>query len=91
MREQTLFALRLALGELLAKKGPRPEPQLVVLDDALVNTDAARHQRALEVIESAGDTLQILILTAFPERYRTLRGVKEFDLRALAQASSPSS
>jgi len=87
-QEQTLFALRLALGSLLSTRGPRPEPQLVVLDDALVNTDAARHRRALELIESAGDTLQVLILTAFPERYRTLRGLKEFDLKALAQESS---
>ena len=85
-QEQTLFALRLALGKLLSTQGPRPEPQLVVLDDALVNTDAARHRRALELIENAGDSLQILILTAFPERYRTLRGMKEFDLKALTQA-----
>lgn len=84
-QEQTLFALRLALGELLSTRGPRPEPQLVVLDDALVNTDAARHRRALELIESAGDTLQILILTAFPERYRILRGMKEFDLKAITE------
>jgi DNA repair exonuclease SbcCD ATPase subunit len=86
-QEQTLFALRLALGSLLSTRGPRPEPQLVVLDDALVNTDAARHRRALELIEGAGDTLQVLILTAFPERYRTLRGLKEFDLKALSHES----
>ncbi|MBJ6761793.1 hypothetical protein JGU66_13545 [Myxococcaceae bacterium JPH2] len=87
MQEQTLFALRLALGELLASQGRRAEPQLVVLDDALVNTDANRHQRALELIEAAGESLQVLILTAFPERYRSLRGSKEFDLRALVEAS----
>ncbi|WP_375773050.1 AAA family ATPase [Archangium gephyra] len=87
-QEQTLVALRLALGSLLSTRGPRPEPQLVVLDDALVNTDAARHRRALELIESAGDTLQVLILTAFPERYRTLRGLKEFDLKALSHESA---
>lgn len=88
-QEQTLFALRLALGELLSKRGQRPEPQLVVLDDALVNTDAARHRRALELIESAGESMQVLILTAFPDRYRTLRGMKEFDLKVLSQASAP--
>jgi|GEM_PF-2095165 len=87
MQEQTLFSLRLALGEMLSKQGTRPEPQLVVLDDALVNTDAARHRRALELIEQAGETLQVLILTAFPERYRTLRGMKAFDLRKLAEES----
>ncbi|NTX16507.1 hypothetical protein HUA76_37620 [Myxococcus sp. CA056] len=89
MQEQTLFALRLALGEMLSKQGTKPEPQLVVLDDALVNTDAVRHRRALELIEKAGESLQVLILTAFPERYRTLRGMKEFDLRELAQESTP--
>jgi DNA repair exonuclease SbcCD ATPase subunit len=90
-QEQTLFALRLALGNLLSQGGPRPEPQLVVLDDALVNTDSARHRRALELIENAGDTLQILILTTFPERYRTLRGMKEFDLKAILQEPSRAS
>lgn len=87
-QEQTLFALRLALGEMLSKHGHRPEPQFVVLDDALVNTDAARHRRALELIESAGEKLQVLILTAFPDRYRTLRGMKEFDLKGLSQANT---
>ncbi|WP_434300591.1 AAA family ATPase [Corallococcus exiguus] len=86
-QEQTLFALRLAIGDLLSTQGPRTEPQLVVLDDALVNTDAGRHRRALELIESAGEKLQVLILTAFPERYRTLQNMKSFDLKALAQAS----
>jgi len=88
MQEQTLFALRLALGELLTMHGHPPEPQLVVLDDALVNTDSVRHARALDLIATAGESLQVLILTAFPERYRTLRGLKEFDLRALAQDSA---
>lgn len=86
-QEQTLFALRLAIGDLLSTQGPKPEPQLVVLDDALVNTDAGRHRRALELIESAGEKLQIFILTAFPERYRTLQKMKSFDLKALAQAA----
>ncbi|MCE9672614.1 hypothetical protein LY474_32885 [Myxococcus stipitatus] len=88
MQEQTLFALRLALGELLSRQGHAPEPQLVVLDDALVNTDSVRHARALDLIATAGESLQVLILTAFPERYRTLRGLKEFDLRALAHDSA---
>ncbi|MCP3098433.1 hypothetical protein LZ198_06025 [Myxococcus sp. K15C18031901] len=86
-QEQTLFALRLALGELLSKQGARVEPQLLVLDDALVNTDPARHRRALDLIDAAGESLQVLVLTAFPERYRTLRTAKEFDLRALARGT----
>lgn len=69
-QEQLALAFRLSLGEHLA----RAEPQLVVLDDALVNTDERRHGRALQLLEELAGKLQILVLTAFPERYRALRG-----------------
>jgi uncharacterized protein YhaN len=81
-QEQVMLALRLALGSMLAEHGAEAEPQLVVLDDALVNTDGGRHARALDLIQSAAERLQVLILTAFPERYRTLRAT-EHDLLAL--------
>jgi len=80
-QEQTMFALRLALGAMFSREGK--EPQLVVLDDALVNTDALRHGRALDLVQSAAEQMQVVILTAFPERYRTLKA-KEYDLVALA-------
>ena len=81
-QEQAMFVVRLALGKLLAERGPEIEPQMIVLDDPLVNTDSSRHERALDLIRQAGNNLQILILTAFPEKYRSLGG-KEFDLQAI--------
>lgn len=65
-KEQLLLCLRLAL----AKKLAEDEPQLLILDDVLVNTDAARQQRVLDFLENAGARLQILILTCHPDRYR---------------------
>lgn len=81
-QEQAMFALRLAFGDLLASRGEKPEPQLVVLDDPLVNADPARQERALEILRRAAAKLQILILTARPEDYRML-SPKEYDLSAL--------
>jgi energy-coupling factor transporter ATP-binding protein EcfA2 len=84
-QEQVMLAVRLALGELLAEKGTGAEPQLVVLDDVLVNSDPSRHKRALELVGAAAERLQILILTAFPERYRALNAAMH-DLEAIKGA-----
>ena len=81
-QEQAMFTLRLALGAMLSREGR--DPQLIVLDDALVNTDQQRHGRAVDLIQSAAEHMQVFVLTAFPERYRTLRA-KEYDLVALAR------
>jgi DNA repair exonuclease SbcCD ATPase subunit len=81
-REQAMLALRLAFGELLSTRGDRPEAQLVVLDDPLVNADPERQARAKEVLRDAAQKLQILVLTARPEDYRDL-GAREYDLAAL--------
>ena len=81
-QEQAMFALRLAFGELLASRGDHPEPQLVVLDDPLVNADPERQARAREILRRASNKLQILILTARPDDYRSLNP-KEYDLAAL--------
>jgi DNA repair exonuclease SbcCD ATPase subunit len=67
-KEQLLLCLRLAVARELAKH----EPQVVILDDVLVNTDPQRQQRVVEVLQSAANTLQILVLTCLPERYRGL-------------------
>jgi uncharacterized protein YhaN len=87
-QEQAMLCLRLTLGELLSEQGPEAEPQLVVLDDALVNADPARQERALELIGSAARRLQVLILTVFPERYRSLEA-EEHDLIALGRGARP--
>lgn len=79
-KEQVHLAVRLALADLLAKNGR----QLVVLDDVLTATDAARFARILTVLEEYAQRLQILIFTCHPERYSGLAGARFFDLEALA-------
>jgi hypothetical protein len=81
-QEQAMFAIRLAFGELLSTRGESPEPQLIVLDDPLVNADPVRQARALALLKKASQHLQILILTARPDDYRMLEP-KEYDLAEL--------
>ena len=59
-REQVAVITRLALADLLhgAKR-----PSAIILDDALVNTDEARLHRMHLVLQRAGQTMQVLILT----------------------------
>ena len=42
---------RLAVAELLSSR----EPQIVVLDDALVFTDSHRHDRMLEIVKQLSE------------------------------------
>jgi uncharacterized protein YhaN len=79
-QEQVHFATRLALADLLAKK----ERQLVVFDDVLTFTDTGRLSRVLNIMEEAGDRLQILIFTCHRERYMGLSGARYIDLEVLA-------
>ena len=65
-KEQLLLCLRLAVAQELAAD----EPQILILDDVLVNTDSARQERILDVLGAQADRLQILILTCHPDRYR---------------------
>jgi uncharacterized protein YhaN len=67
-REQIYFATRLALADVLGNQ----ERQVVVLDDPLVDTDADRLSRALELIHERSDRLQFVILSCHPERYLSL-------------------
>ncbi len=75
-REQLHFACRLALAQVLA----REERQLLVLDDVLTATDAARFARILGILEEAAGRLQVVILSCHPERYAGLEGLARFDL-----------
>lgn len=65
-KEQLLLCLRLAVAQELATD----EPQVLILDDVLVNTDPVRQDRILDVLGTQADRLQILILTCHPDRYR---------------------
>jgi len=67
-REQLLLCLRLAVAETLATD----EPAVLILDDVLVNTDATRQERVLDLLQSAAQRVQILVLTCHPDRYRGL-------------------
>ena len=57
--EQLVVLLRLSLGWLLSGD----EPQLVVLDDPLVNADPLRMQRLNLILQEAAQRLQILLAT----------------------------
>ena len=65
-KEQLLLCLRLAVAQELAED----EPQVLILDDVLVNTDSVRQERILDVLAAQANHLQILILTCHPDRYR---------------------
>lgn len=77
-QEQMLLLARLALAQFLSSE----ERQLVVLDDALVNSDGLRRQRILQLLAAARDRFQLLILTCHPEMYEQLPG-KRYDLASL--------
>ena len=78
-REQIHLATRLALAEVLAKE----ERQMVVLDDVMTFTDAARMARVMNILEEEAQRLQIIILTCHPERYRGLGGASLWIWRQL--------
>ena len=65
-KEQLLLCLRIAVAQELATE----EPQVLILDDVLVNTDPVRQDRVLDVLGAQAVRLQILITTCHPDRYR---------------------
>lgn len=79
-QEQLYLAVRLALAQELA----RDARQLVVLDDVLTATDAARLRRIHALLEEAAAHVQIVVLTCHPERYRGINATW-FDLEAIVQ------
>lgn len=88
-REQVYLAVRLALARFLSQTGR----QLVVLDDVLTATDGERLARLFDLLAEFRDSLQILILTCHPERFRGLAGARflrleDFAVRA-EQAEEP--
>lgn len=72
-REQLLLCLRLAVASELALD----EPQVLILDDVLVNTDGVRQERILDRLGAMAGNLQILILTCHPDRFRGAGAVVE--------------
>lgn len=58
-KEQLLLALRAAVALELSKE----EPQILILDDVLVNTDPVRQERVLDYLQQISTDVQILVLT----------------------------
>ena len=81
-REQMGVIARLAYADLLREAG---RPTLIILDDALVHSDAARLDRMKRVLFDAASRHQILLFTCHPENWRDL-GVPA---RTLASAALP--
>lgn len=79
-REQMGLISRLAYADLLKEAG---QPTLIVLDDALVHSDAERIEKMHRVLYDAATRHQILIFSYQPERWAAL-GVPARDIRALA-------
>jgi hypothetical protein len=65
-KEQLLLCLRIAVAQELATE----EPQVLILDDVLANTDSVRQERVLDVLGALSVKLQILVLTCHADRYR---------------------
>ncbi|MHC1763797.1 MAG: hypothetical protein AB9869_05740 [Verrucomicrobiia bacterium] len=64
-KEQLLLCLRAAAAVELAAA----EPQTLILDDVLVNTDPIRQTRVLDFLAQLAQRVQVIVLTCHPERY----------------------
>ena len=69
-REQLAVIGRLACGILVAPEGGIP----VILDDGLGWSDERRLESMGAVLRKAGETCQIIVLTCYPDRYRSVGG-----------------
>ncbi|MFA5506011.1 MAG: AAA family ATPase [Vulcanimicrobiota bacterium] len=76
-REQLLFLTRLCLAEMLSEKHQR---QSLVFDDNLVHTDGRRMELALQMLQEAAETSQIIVLTCHPDRYEGVPGAERVEL-----------
>ena len=79
-QEQIWYLFRLALGVILSKD----EPQLVVLDDPLVNTDPERMQTALQILQEYADKMQIIVVTCDVDKYSSLKDAKFISLAEIS-------
>ncbi len=84
-REQMALVSRLAYADLLQAAG---RPTLLILDDALVHSDAERRDRLKRVLYDAATRHQILLLTCHPEAWQDL-GVAARTLAAAPVAGAP--
>jgi uncharacterized protein YhaN len=71
-REQLSLIARLAGALLVADDGGAP----VILDDTLGSCDAERLTAMASILALAGRRCQVLVLTCFPERFRSVTGAR---------------
>ncbi|MCB9663844.1 MAG: AAA family ATPase [Alphaproteobacteria bacterium] len=76
-REQLGVLVRLGLARVLAAERRLP----VVLDDALVASDAERRSRMVEVLRRAADHLQVLVFTCHDADFDRLGDPTRFEVR----------
>ncbi|MCK9489468.1 MAG: AAA family ATPase [Xanthomonadales bacterium] len=84
-REQLGVLARFAYADLLKQAG---QPTLLVLDDALVHSDAGRLARMKRAIDDAASRHQILLFTCHPEVWRDAGASRFIDVAALAAPGS---
>jgi uncharacterized protein YhaN len=48
----------------------KEEPQILILDDVLVNTDPVRQERVLDYLQQIATDTQMLVLTCHSSMYR---------------------
>lgn len=78
-REQMGLISRLAYADLLREAG---KPTLIILDDALVHSDAQRLDQMKRILFDAARRHQVLLFSCHPENWRDL-GATPRDLQAL--------
>ncbi len=78
-REQMGLISRLAYADLLKEAG---QPTLIILDDALVHSDARRLAQMKRILFDAGQRHQILLFTCHPDNWRDL-GVPAVEMQSL--------
>ena len=64
-REQLSFVFRLLLAQYLSER----EPQIMMLDDTFVNTDAIRRDRLFQMMADDSSGLQFLLFTCHGDHY----------------------
>jgi len=83
-REQMGLISRLAYADLLREAG---KPTLIILDDALVHSDAQRLDQMKRILFDAARRHQILLFSCHPENWRDL-GATPRDLQGLKVGNS---
>lgn len=83
-REQMGLICRFAYADLLCEAG---RPTLIILDDALVNSDADRLAQMKRIVYDAGTRHQILLFSCHPENWSDL-GCTPRDMAALGSPAA---